>query len=253
MLDESCSGQGFLTHEKRDPSTIRWGSPTVRDLMSRSRETVRGLVYDSRSRRFIASESEIERRLILCALHWQTVERVTEQPFVLTFQSPPLRYTPDFCLEFLSGQRQIVEIKPATQVDTDESLRARLTRIAYALNDHGLMFSVVTERDFSKRFHISNLRLLKPYLNYKTQGVLNAFNSITYCCPSNFEELSSAVTCPHIALALIAQKYLYADLSTPICNDTSINAKGENHEPPYFESWHPTDNSWEAMEDREYS
>jgi len=220
--------------------------------MSRSRETVRGLIHGPNRDRFISSESEIERRFILCALHSSTVTSVVEQPLEVTIESPKLRYIPDYCLTLLSGQKQIVEIKPAEKVDTDESLRLRLTRIAFALNAHGLLFTVVTDRDFSDRYHLANLRLLKRYLSYRISDVSEASRLLTQGIPPTFGELSLAVSCPHIALGLIAQKYVQADQSKPIGVESSIYVQGAENEPPYFDGWYPTDHTWQKLEDREH-
>lgn len=245
-------GRGSLTPEKPPTSVIRWGDPTVRNPISRSRETVRAWMNDPKGRRLVATESGIERRLVLSALHWSIVTALCEQGLELTIPGPePFSAIPDFVLTLCSGERLVIEIKAYARLAEDEPLRHRLTRVAHALAEHGLLYSVVTEHDFNAAYHLSNLIQLKPYLNYSVPDLSAHVEAINRLAPTCFGQLADATGNRHVALALIAQKYVSASLQSPLCDETPISSGGE-HEPAYFGGWHPTDNPWEAMEDRQY-
>lgn len=216
--------------------------------MSRSRETVRGRLYDPKSRRLISTESEIERRLALSALFWSAIQSVTEQPLELKIEGESrLTYTPDFLLRFHTGERLVIEVKPYKVLSEDAALREKLSAIAQQLDAHGLLFCVVTEKDFNPAYHLSNLRQLKPYISYPLEPTLKTVEQVRSNLPMSFSAMVSMVG-SHQSQALIAQKFVYADLQTPLHAETQITEGGQD-EPHYFSGWYPTDNDWQAVDD----
>ncbi|NQD36008.1 hypothetical protein HPT27_03165 [Permianibacter sp. IMCC34836] len=252
MLVDLFAGGGLITPEKPPTSAIRWGNPTVRDPMSRSKETVRAWMNDPKARRFIATESGIERRFVLSVLYWSVAAAIQEQALEVRVPGPePFSAFPDFLLTLKSGRKLVIEIKAAERLAEDESLRRRLTRVAHALAEHGLLYSVVTEHDFSAAYHLSNLIQLKPYLSYAVPQLPTIVDAVYRHSPANFGQLAAVTGDRQVALALIAQKYVSASLQSPLVDETPISPGGHD-EPPHFDGWHPTDGPWQAMEDRQH-
>lgn len=165
-------------------------------------------------------------------------------PEVLAYSSQPLkisykedgkhrRYTPDFFIE-RSQKKQIVEIKPKTQINYEKNVRL-FQCISYICQCKGWDFLVITDEMIRKEPILSNIKLLYRYalipLNPQVTITCHQYfkNQLNVTLKTAENDLSSKGIFRETLLKLVFVGFLTFDLMTPIGSDSLISLSETSH------------------------
>jgi hypothetical protein len=173
-------------------------------------------------------ESLIERDYMYLLESDPDVLSYSTQPLkiIYTWDNKPRKYTPDFLVE-RSSRTQIVEIKPATQVDSDKN--QRLWRyVAPNCLERGWEFAVVTDEMIRVQPLLDNLKLLYKYVR-EPLSFHNYIECHQYFQRQGTSSITKAETdlAPHqisrkTLLKLIFLGWLSTDLMQPLSGESLI-------------------------------
>lgn len=140
----------------------------VRTVSNRGRRNVIGYFPSLKMRRMVQFESTLERDLIYLLDFDRRVTAFEEQPLKLAYQyeGKALSYTPDFRVEFGSGQRMLLECKPCRFVNSEENERKFSAAKAWCTR-YGSQFQVVTEEQLRAGYRLQNVKLLTQHARHE--------------------------------------------------------------------------------------
>jgi len=110
-------------------------------------------------------ESSIERDLCFVLEFDASVVSYAAQPFCITHTTPDgvtHRYTPDFQVVHASGDRDLVECKPAARL-ADPHTQQQITIGQTWADANGYTFALVTDADLRHGHRLGNIKLLWRY------------------------------------------------------------------------------------------
>jgi len=153
------NGDAFVSSGAGKASQTR-----AREPVGRSFGSVRGKFPSKKNGRMIHWESQLERDAIYIFEFSPGVANYREQPFKThyTLGGQTRRYTPDFLVTLLTGERIVIEVKPAKRL-RDPSEHCRFDRITGHLQQFGDPFQILTEQQIRQPQLLENLHLLHRY------------------------------------------------------------------------------------------
>ena len=210
----------------------------MREPVTPSKGRVVGYYSSCKNNRGIAWESQLE--LKTCALFEfsLSVKSYREQPITLWLpnsNSDLSRYTPDFEITDINGLVSYVEVKPESKLQ-DSLVRETLLAASNALQKQGYAYFVLTEHELNQQHLLRNLTVLKAWLRYKfgTEELKRATDWIANQRQSTYMDLSKYMGGQKVALALIAQQLIAADLYQPLSLTTPVWSIEENNNENYL-------------------
>jgi len=199
-----------------------------------SRRSITGRVaFGGRS---IPFESALERDFLVLLDFDVTVEGVLAQPFRITYQGAEGRqryYTPDFLVEYESGDRVIYEIKYRSNLkDEWATLKPRFRAAIRYAKQNGMRFTIATEVEIRGSSYLSNIRFLRPYRDYaptrtidehliKTLVVLGETTPESLLAAA-YWSLDNRIKAVAPLWRLVATRRIHADLYEPLTMATPI-------------------------------
>ena len=198
----------------------------VREPVTRSRGRVVGFYSSTKNMRHVAWESQLEQKACNVFEFSPAITSYREQPVTIHFQSNGelLRYTTDFELMLINGQRLYAEIKPAKYLEEPEG-KQRLQDIATYWQRKNQGFIVITDEELNYPDMQNNLSLLRAYQRFRCseelirQGVFWVSDAPV----NNLLGLMTYLGSPAAAYALIAQGHITANLHQPFSFDTALH------------------------------
>ena len=137
-------------------------------------------------------ESRLEKHFVLRAILSPIVQGILHQPFEITL-GPKERYTPDFLLTFLNGQRAVVEVKRSERI---KGLQDRLDRVADRLAVDGIPFFVVHQGQIEGERKAERAALFRRYAMFNVDSQkLNDAVALVHSRPSGISISSVMKRC----------------------------------------------------------
>ena len=158
-----------------------------------------------------------------------SVQRFLTQPFSLKLiiNNRLVRYTPDILIEFVDGSYALVEVKPSKKIK-EKKLASKLETIRnFCLNELGIPFHILTEKEIHQGKYIANLQQLYPFKDIKISEAFSKKAEESLQSPftvSALEELciQKNKNSKH-AWAMIAQGFVTFDTNELLIKSSLLN------------------------------
>lgn len=214
---------------------------SVRNVMTRSGQTIRGHVFGQSAEGGAQIESVLEGLFALRAQASATVTSYTAQPAQLAIYVHGQKhgYTPDAALQLVTGETEPVEVKYSSKVHTADNL-AWLTSVRRPLKDAGLCLRVSTEIELDRPQENELIRRVKVHrktFHPRETAALNARFGPRQTL--KLKEAESLLQGRAALFHLIATKHLFIDYRQPIDEHTVVSRNpGEaKHAIELFHDW----------------
>ncbi|WP_257744489.1 Tn7 transposase TnsA N-terminal domain-containing protein [Burkholderia glumae] len=160
-----------------------------------------------------------------------------EQPEYVYYPDGDLtrRYTPDYEIETVSGQRILVEIKPASRLNEPRT-RRKFDLIEAHLDRTGRAFAILTDKSIRQKPRLSNLRRLwrsAPLTPMRCDEIRRALRLLHLNDVRFFDDAVSVIGRGAVS-ALLMLGYLTFSLDSEITSTTEIFTHVENQDAWFF-------------------
>ena len=197
----------------------------ARNPVRRTTGRVVGYYPSHKNDRNVAWESQLEQKACNVFEFSQLVVTYREQPLTVRITGSPFvsKYTPDFELTLITGERVFVEIKPAAKL-MDTAIRNRLIAISEYFLESEQRLVIITDEELNYPDLQRNLKLLRTYIRISCAALeIECIKDwVKRQKSANLAALIQEFKSPSKIYALIAQSHLAADLFKPLTSDCQI-------------------------------
>ncbi|WP_322063931.1 TnsA endonuclease N-terminal domain-containing protein [Burkholderia cenocepacia] len=209
----------------------------VRDVATRSGPFVRGLFPSFKNGRQVAHEETLEGDAVLLFEMSPLIRSYREQPEHVYYPDGDRtrRYTPDYEIETISGQRILVEIKPANRLNAPQT-RRKFDLIEAHLDRTGRAFAILTDKSIRQKPRLNNLRLLwrsAPLTPMSYGEIRRAVRLLHVNDVRSFDDAISVIGRNAVS-GLLMLGYLTCSLDSEINRTTDIFIHTENQNAWFF-------------------
>ncbi|SMF56523.1 TnsA endonuclease N-terminal domain-containing protein [Pseudogulbenkiania subflava] len=210
----------------------------VRKVVTRRGRHIRGYFPSKKRNEMVAWESLLEKDALLL---------MELSPGVITYQEQPeevpywdgqamCSYVPDLRVNLYNETSLLVEVKPTDELNRPV-VKAKYQRIAQHLEEQGVGFLLLTEKEIQQEPQYSNLRRLLYWYNHAPENLPSAKEIAAKLGRRDSTSLQACLDTfsPEVAYALIAMGLLVADMTEVLTPASPVHLpEGGRHAAIFF-------------------